>query len=69
MAGVPGLDDAFHAGPVKTVTPATSARPPRIARRLALSIFSLIITCDLSRAGFASTSVADPVDGVVAVTG
>jgi hypothetical protein len=30
----------------------------------------LIITCDLSRAGFASTSVlADPVDGVVAVTG
>ena len=64
-----GIDDSFPAGPVK-VTPAMTARQARITRRFALGIFSLIITRNLTWASLARTSVlADPVDGVVAVTG
>jgi len=45
------------------------ARQARITRRFALGIFSLIITRNLTWASLARTSVlADPVDGVVAVT-
>jgi hypothetical protein len=72
MAGLlrlAGLDDSFDAGPV-TITPAMTARQARITRRFALGIFSLIITRNLTWASLPRTSaLADPVDGVVAVTG
>lgn len=70
LPGPAGTDNSFHAGPVKAVTLVMTARQARITRRLAPGIFSLITICNLSWARSARTSVlADPVDGVVAITG
>ncbi|HJY73341.1 MAG TPA: hypothetical protein VJ347_16305, partial [Streptosporangiaceae bacterium] len=51
MAGLlerAGTGDSFHAGPVRTVMPTTTARQVRTTRHFAPGIFSLIINCNLS---------------------
>jgi len=49
LAGLPGpAGDSLHAGPVRTVTPAMTARHVRITRCFVFGVFSLATICNLS---------------------